>query len=195
MRIAKWDNMKFILIYFVVLGHLIGILKSDSFFLRGLYFFIYTFHMPAFLFLSGLFSKKTVDERRFEKVFPYLVLYLFMKLFRFLLHFLTTGKASGIGLFTETGVPWFALTLFFCYLLTMAVSRINRKYLLTVAVLTGIMAGYDTSLNGFLSGMRLLTLYPFFLAGYCTPIQKLRQTFSRGRVSLGGFPPSPYDIV
>jgi fucose 4-O-acetylase-like acetyltransferase len=184
MRIAKWDNLKFGLIYCVVLGHMIGLLKTDSQVLRGIQLFIYTFHMPAFLFISGLFSKRTIDERKYHKVIPYFVLYLFMKLFRLVVHFLMTGKISSFHFFTESGVPWFALTLFLCYLLTMAVSRYNRVYILILAVCVGILAGYDTELGDFLTGMRLFTLYPFFLIGYCIPVDKLTAFTNRKLVKL-----------
>jgi fucose 4-O-acetylase-like acetyltransferase len=184
MRIAKWDNLKFGLIYCVVLGHMIGLLKTDSEVLKGIQLFIYTFHMPAFLFISGLFSKRTVDERRYDKVIPYFVLYLFMKLFRLAVHIVLTGSISSFRFFTESGVPWFALTLFLCYLLTMVLSRYHRAYILILAVGVGILAGYDTDLGDFLTGMRLLTFYPFFLMGYCMPVDKLTALIDRKPVKL-----------
>lgn len=175
MRLAKWDNLKFFLIYCVVLGHMVAGLETDSLLLRGLHLFIYTFHMPAFLFVSGLFSKRSIDSRRIEKAVVYLILYLFMKIFRFLVYSIINGKASGFDFLSEGGVPWFALALFLYYLMTMAVSRLKSSYLLIVAVGVGMMAGYDASLGSFLVGMRLLTFYPFFLAGYCMPIEKITQ--------------------
>lgn len=184
MRIAKWDNLKSGLIYFVVLGHFVQIMKCDSAFLRGLQFFIYTFHMPAFLFVSGLFSKRTVNERRYDKIFPYFFLYLFMKVLRFLVHFLIHGKVSGFSLLSESGVPWFALTLFLCYLLTIALSGFHLPYMMAVAVCLGIMAGYDPGLGDFLTGMRLFTFYPFFLAGYCTPLERLDSLTGKKQVKI-----------
>ncbi len=173
MRIAKWDNVKFVLIYFVVLGHFIQCFQSDSTFLHGLQFFIYTFHMPAFLFISGLFSKRTVNERRYDKILPYFFLYIFMKIFRFIVNYFLYGKVGGFNFLSENGVPWFALTLFWCYLFTIVLSRFNHIYLIVVAVFIGIMAGFDSNMGAFLSGMRTLVLYPFFLAGYCIPVQKV----------------------
>lgn len=103
----------------------------------------------------------------------YLVLYFFMKMFRFFVYSLINEKASGFNFFSESGVPWFALTLFLYYIMTMAVSQLKRSYLLIVAVCVGMMAGYDTYLGDFLAGMRTLTFYPFFLAGYCMPMERL----------------------
>ena len=187
MRIAKWDNLKFVLIYFVVLGHFIGIFKCDSFFLKGLQFFIYTFHMPAFLFISGLFSKRTIDERRYDKVFPYFFLYIFMKGLRFVVHFLIHGKTSSFSFWSESGVPWFALTLLLCYLITIAVSHFPSSYVMIMAVCIGILAGYDCDLGDFLTGMRTLTFYPFFFAGYCVPIKKVTEFTEKKIVKVFSF--------
>ena len=54
-RIAYWDNLKAILIFLVVLGHIVPECGAITYWLR---FAIYTFHMPAFVFVSGFFSKK-----------------------------------------------------------------------------------------------------------------------------------------
>jgi fucose 4-O-acetylase-like acetyltransferase len=175
MRIAKWDNAKFLLIFFVVLGHVANAFETPSAFLEGITYFIYIFHMPAFLFLSGLLAKRTIDARAYEKTLPYLVLYIFMKIFRFLVYRFALGKNPGFNLLSEDGVPWFALTLFFCYLITMCVRNWNPVYAMTVFVILGIMAGYDKDLGSFLTGMRLLTLYPFFLAGYYFEPEKIRK--------------------
>ena len=79
-RIEKWDVLKFVLIFTVVLGHIADYYAAESQVMQGLYMFIYTFHMPLFIFVSGLFSKRTVNEFRIDKIFGYIVVYLFLKL-------------------------------------------------------------------------------------------------------------------
>ena len=61
-RIFLFDNLKVILIIFVVFGHIInslypfqGIEKPSL--ISYVWIFIYTFHMPFFIFISGFFSK------------------------------------------------------------------------------------------------------------------------------------------
>ncbi|MEI6580533.1 MAG: acyltransferase family protein, partial [Eubacteriales bacterium] len=58
-RSAYWDNVKGILIFLVVLGHyLIAYYNSEKLNLAGVIVaVIYTFHMPAFIFVSGFFSR------------------------------------------------------------------------------------------------------------------------------------------
>ena len=56
-RIALWDNLKFLLIIFVVIGHYTQQFRADNETLQRIYVFIYSFHMPAFIFVSGYFAK------------------------------------------------------------------------------------------------------------------------------------------
>ena len=50
-----WDNLKGILIIFVLIGHFIQPYAQ----LGGLWCTIYLFHMPAFVFVTGFFSKRS----------------------------------------------------------------------------------------------------------------------------------------
>ena len=69
-RLYLYDNLKFLLIVLVVLGHLIddstvklfgdgggetGVPQAKVF--SGAFVFLYAFHMPLFLFISGLFNR------------------------------------------------------------------------------------------------------------------------------------------
>ena len=56
-----------------------GIFLEEHSDLERLYLYIYIFHMPAFIFVSGLFSKGSVDNKNYKKVFECIVLYLFVK--------------------------------------------------------------------------------------------------------------------
>ena len=58
------DNLKVILIFLVVFGHLIERYIDTNLTLRGLYMFIYTFHMPLFIFVSGFLPKNIYKSRK-----------------------------------------------------------------------------------------------------------------------------------
>ena len=51
-----FDNLRFILILLVVVAHMISPL-SKIHFITVLYRYIYFFHMPGMIFISGYFSK------------------------------------------------------------------------------------------------------------------------------------------
>ena len=56
-RDTFWDSLKFLLIFFVVYGHMIETYAPDGSYHRSMYNFIYAFHMPFFMFISGRFSQ------------------------------------------------------------------------------------------------------------------------------------------
>ena len=53
-----FDNSRTLLILLVVAGHFIETIFQNNWLLEGLKWIIYAFHVPAFVFISGYFSKK-----------------------------------------------------------------------------------------------------------------------------------------
>ena len=68
-RVKFWDNIKGILIVLVVFGHFLYEFRSNLT-LELVTKVIYLFHMPAFVFLSGYFSKSE-NARKNEKLFRF----------------------------------------------------------------------------------------------------------------------------
>ncbi|MCZ0856388.1 hypothetical protein OCL90_14675, partial [Enterococcus faecalis] len=54
-RIYKRDNVKPFLIFLVTFGHILDREASPSRLMDTINFWIYSFHMPAFIFVSGFF--------------------------------------------------------------------------------------------------------------------------------------------
>ena len=63
-RTAYFDNAKFLLMILVVFSHLLQPFIGDHKFYHDLYYFIFTFHMPAFVFFSRLFCQTA--HKRFK---------------------------------------------------------------------------------------------------------------------------------
>ena len=80
-RIFLFDNLKFLLMAFVVVGHFANAFIVSSDYYQSIFLFIYAFHMPLFLFLAGLFHK---NKDIFPKVLSYLVLGFMLKIVLFL---------------------------------------------------------------------------------------------------------------
>ena len=55
-RNGYWDSLKFFLIFLVVFGHVNGLCREISTLNLAVDNFIYLFHMPLFVFISGRFS-------------------------------------------------------------------------------------------------------------------------------------------
>ena len=113
-RDAYFDNVKFILIVLVVFGHLLTPFINDEQWLRTLYIFIYTFHMPAFILISGYFAKgyrkKGYMWKMAKKVLlPYIIFQLIYAVYDYKLYDESTFKVS---VFQPAWSLWFLLSLF-----------------------------------------------------------------------------------
>lgn len=173
-RISKWDNTKLVLITLVVICHFYENYLGSSRLVNSLFFSVYSFHMPAFFLISGLFSKRTVNEKRIEKVTPYLLLYLFIKILGwFVLRVIQGDGFVPIDLFRESGVAWFVLALFFMYIITFYTKRFRPAYVFTVSIFIALLAGYTNADINLFSWLRVVVFYPFFYAGYVLSLEDL----------------------
>ena len=171
-RIAKWDNVKFWMILCVVTGHVIYRFQGTSQAADSIYLFFYTFHMPVFIFIAGLFSKKIIAEQRYEKVIEYVVIYIIIKFIETLGSYIATNRFSFHFLW-ESGPAWFALAMAVFLFATMIVRNILPAYMFSAALFIGCLAGLDTHFGDHFASMRILVFYPVFLAGYYMDPEKL----------------------
>ena len=130
-RIKEVDAFKGFLIFAVVFGHFLLPLKDSpySFFGRSFYL-IYSFHMPAFLFLSGYFRQKSKRKKgaKLRSLLSYLLLYLFMKVFLHFSDILFYGEQDLFPDFWhESSTPWFMLVLFFLELTLTPLDFLQEK--------------------------------------------------------------------
>ena len=183
-RIAKWDNAKFVLIVLVVICHFYENYLGSSKLVNSLFFSVYTFHMPAFFLISGLFAKRTVDERRIEKVVPYLLVYLFTKFLGWFVLRIIEGDYKPIDFFRESGVAWFILALFFMHVITFYTKRFRTLYVFVVSILISMLAGYTIGDINLFSWLRVVIFYPFFYAGYAVSIEKITKWLEDKRLKI-----------
>ena len=110
-REAYWDNVRFFLILAVVIGHFVDYNTAKSDLCKATYLFIYIFHMPTFIFISGFFSKNTLTDKNkiFKKAFYYFTLFIVYKLLIFILSFAFNKKLPIFLPFSESSIPWYLL--------------------------------------------------------------------------------------
>lgn len=183
MRIAKWDYLKFVLIYLVVLGHVIGYIGYENDTLNGIYLWIYSFHMPLFILISGLFAKRSIDEKRWNKIFTYFALMLLIMVANGVTGYLISGNMR-FSVVVLSGVPWFAWALFVYSLVTVALRKFPVTYVLPFVVIIGCFIGADDKIGSFLALSRVLVYYPFFYIGYILNPQGLAQALSKTWIKI-----------
>ena len=161
-RNLLFDNLKGLLIFLVVLGHSLELLKNNYRIADIIYTFIYIFHMPSFIFISGYFSKdlKKSQDTAFEKfLIPFLIITLPWNIALVLL-----GITDFYSFFTPAWAMWYLYTMFIWKLILPYILKI--KNIFKISIFLGILAGLFIEFNNFMSISRTITFLPYFLAGY-----------------------------
>lgn len=164
-----FDNLKAILILLVVLGHWIEpwVQRDNS--LKAVYIFLYTFHMPLFIFVAGVFSKKnSIGLARLRRVLvKYATLYFLFDLVYKVADSVLFSKPFMWEPLTPYWIMWFLLSLCCWNLMLFLFSK--SKLLIPVAFAIGILAGALGGVGYFFSLSRTFYFFPFFLIGFFFP--------------------------
>ncbi|MFI6733875.1 acyltransferase family protein [Nonomuraea sp. NPDC050451] len=156
------DNVKFVLIAMVVVGHsLVPTLSADS--SRALYIFIYTFHMPLFVLISGYLSRNfwNSNAKTNKLVDTFLVPYVIVEVGYALLR-VSVGQKWSLTIIDPAWLNWYLLALLFWRLSTPVWKRM--KYPVPVAIAIYLFAGFS-QIEGDFSMDRFFGLMPFFVIG------------------------------
>ncbi|BBF43353.1 putative membrane protein [Lachnospiraceae bacterium KM106-2] len=172
-RDAWFDNYKALLIILVVVGHFIEPLRDDHGTVNDLYFIIYSFHMPAFIMISGYFSKKKVPLMKEVKTL--LVPYLIFQFSHYILYNLVLEESKELHLFQPHFTLWYIFCLFVWKFITPYVTKI--KYIFPIAVVFGMTIGVDSTMGTLMSISRIIVYYPFFLLGYYADKERVAAFF------------------
>ena len=165
-RNAYFDNAKVLLIFLVVFGHMIQPSIEESTKLNTLYIWIYTFHMPAFIFLSGFFAKGAGNiDYILKMVKKLLVPYvLFQAIYTGF--YLLMGQEAWQSVIVPQWSLWFLLSLFSWHMLLILFKKFPPVVGISVSLLIGVVVGYFPEIGHTLSLSRTFVFFPFFLIGY-----------------------------
>nr|WP_282705521.1 acyltransferase family protein [Enterococcus phoeniculicola] len=176
--------MKGILIFLVVFGHALEYFRLDNPVIETLYTFIYLFHMPVFVFISGYFSKN-LNKGRKTAVTNFLVPFLLLNSL-LSIGLLLTGNIDSFTILNPGWTLWYFYTMFIWRLLLPDLIRLRHIFILSL--IAGILAGFVTEFGTFMALARTLSFTPYFLAGYFlndSSVEKIRQFKWRKIISWG----------
>ena len=179
-----FDNTKFLLVALVVVGHSWTLLPDQPWVELG-YDWLYLWHIPAFVMVTGYLSRRFTFSRRNLRrlvtgvVVPYVLFEGLFALFRYYV-----GGETLERLWLDPHWPmWYLAALFFWRLLTPFFRRTAAPMTIAVAVsLVGGILGIET-----FDLSRVMGLLPFFVAGLLVEdrhLDLLRSPRAR-RIGLG----------
>ncbi|MBR3125656.1 MAG: acyltransferase family protein [Mogibacterium sp.] len=186
-RIYRYDNVKALLIFLVVLGHMTTDYVSDSHLVRWTTLWIYSFHMPAFIFLSGLVHKQYItDERaapgikgetrlRMDKVLGFFLCGYSLKIFLQLTRTLM-GQNPLWHWIEEPGIPWYLFVMAEYELLFYLMRRIDAKVkpwvMISGAFALSAVIGYFPAIGDAFCLSRMINFLPIYMIGYYLDMKK-----------------------
>ena len=184
-RIAYFDNLRAILIFLVVFGHFCEISMPYSDHAKVVRYVIYVFHMPLFVFVSGLFNRNNDTKRCVSRAFGFYAIYVMMKIVSLACRGIL-NKDFVFSLFSEGGIPWFMFALGTWTIISYLTRRIRRLPLLAASILLSLVAGYDSSIGMVMTASRIMVFWPFFLLGECIDREKIVRYASKKHLKVLG---------
>ena len=162
-RDPYFDNARGLLIILVVVGHLL--LETTSEISASVTVWIYSFHMPAFIAVTGHLSRRySGSPRQASRLITLLIVpYLAFQLFHELLAVLVLGKAFSFDPFTPRWTLWFLLALLIWRLLTPILRAL--RFALIFAVAIAVLSPMSEAVGPALSLGRILGFLPFYVLG------------------------------
>jgi fucose 4-O-acetylase-like acetyltransferase len=165
-RDAFFDNAKYLAIVLVAMGHAWEPVKGQSRTLEALYTVVYAFHMPAFILISGYFSR-SFDMRadRLKRLVtgiavPYVVFEVAYSLFA---RWADNAPGQSISLLDPLYLTWFLAALF-VWRLTTPLWKLVR-WPLPLALVVAMLASVSPDIGDDLDLQRVLQFLPFFVLG------------------------------
>ena len=167
-RNAYWDNLKAALIFCVVLGHFLLPVSPKEPLVHTVFNWIYLFHMPAFVLVSGYFSRSYVRKNNKEyKLVGYVGLYVLLTVCIWAVNLALGNKINVKEILSTSSAQWYLLSMAFWLLAIPFVVRLKTPFAFFAFIALGILAGSIQSCGNFLTLSRTIVFFPFFLAGYC----------------------------
>lgn len=176
-RIEYIDKLKGIAIVLVVMGHM----AEKSMLIKDIPFnhFYGSFHMPLFMFLSGIFAFRTFSKCSFEEFLDFFK----KKALRILVPFLVIGGGNtalrmyneDIGIQDAINGYWFLPALFYCMVVGVFANALRMKLgksrlwidvVIELAVWGLLMLGYVSHIADSVPFyLHFVKMYPFFIMG------------------------------
>ncbi|MFE7758903.1 acyltransferase family protein [Streptomyces sp. NPDC057418] len=165
-RDAYFDNVKYLAIVLVAVAHAWEPVMDGSRTTRALYMVVYTFHMPAFILISGYFSRSfDMSPAKVKRLVtgvavPYVLFETAYSLFK--------RYASGVDdvpvtLLDPLFLTWFLIALFI-WRVTTPLWR-SLRHPLAVALTIAVLASVTPGIGDDLDLQRVLQFLPFFVLG------------------------------
>ena len=161
-RKYKYDNLKFIMIFLVVFAHFLELFNGEH--KKILYIFIYTFHMPMFVYISGYFS-----NGQKKSIVKFIYIYIIWQTIYFLIDKFILKLNIKLDYSYPNWVLWYIFALIVWNFIINFFKKVNSNnciFYIIWTFLISILAGFINPIGYPYSLSRIITFFPYFLIGF-----------------------------
>lgn len=162
-RAYKYDTMRAVLMFLVIVGHCLALFPSPK--VRIVHRLIYSFHMPVFVYITGRFARFDRIKTLKHLVLPYFVFQLLYCVF----DQVVLNSQDPIQFATPYWIMWYLLAVSFFYLMIPMLPQKGSRsaaFHILGAVAVALAVGFDDSVGKYMTLSRFFVFLPFFLLGY-----------------------------
>lgn len=164
-RVALWDNARFALIALVVVGHTISTVRLDTSLAYGVYTYVFLFHMPALIALSGYFSRADASTKTVRATVQLIVLWVLWEAIWVGIGFTAVDETPAQSfLVSPSWTLWYLVTIVTMRILLPYLAQLRHPLLVSIAI--ALAGGVIPVIGTEFSAARTLTFLPFFIAGW-----------------------------
>lgn len=157
------DTAKGLLIIFVLMGHFCADYNGNSLWFNAITNFIYIFHMPCFLFISGYLSKSL--EKNEKKALDTFLDFVLFEIIWIIFCIVVRRTDQYLNFLVPGAALWYVLALSFYRLVLKNIT--NIKYNVIWSLILGVLIiTIDVPFAPILGIPRIIGFLPFFLLGY-----------------------------
>jgi fucose 4-O-acetylase-like acetyltransferase len=176
-RDPYWDNAKAILVTLVVVGHALARLASSgNGYADVAYRWIYLFHMPAFVFVTGILTAELTTRRAGRLVTGLLVPYALFQVLQAVEVSILRGEVVPLHPLSPRWTLWFLLAVVLWRLSAPMWIAMRPLVALALAVTLYVLGGLGSGVGQPLALDNVIGFLPFFVAGL---LVRRRFTFER----------------
>ncbi|WP_458121503.1 acyltransferase family protein [Paenibacillus sp. Z6-24] len=181
-------NLRFLLIVCVVIGNMLEPLIPHSDVAHGIFLWIFSFHMPLFVLVTGYFARSNLHGRTGMKILRTIGMqYIVFQSIYSLLDF-TVFRVHGIthSFFAPYLLLWFLTGHILWRLMLIMMRQLTFAQQLTLSVVLGLVVGSLPMDGVWLALSRTLIYFPFFVIGYHFRFERFAAWFRSYRLMLAG---------
>lgn len=157
-----FDNLRFMLIFCVVLCHGIETVRYTSHSIVMFHETLLCFVMPMFMFVTGYFSKNMSDNNNISKrikILNLLLLFFACQLIKNLIFGYDTFLKPHYG-------NWYLAAMVVYYYILPTVAKFKKLYVMIISVGIAVLIGNESDASTFMQCSRIVCFFPFFIFGY-----------------------------